>query len=430
MQNHFRRIRRILKGKESRNTLWILAERIASISIATGVTIMSARFLGAENYGLLSYGLSLIAFFTGIMKLGLDTTMVNEILDKPEKAGHLIGTSIVMRLSSSFLSISSIFLLVLVLNGESPLLLSIVFLQSLVLVFQAFNVIDFWFQSQLQSKYVSIAKIIASLSMGIYSAFLLLAGKDVRWFAFSTTLSSLVVAVILAGAFLKTGQRFRVSFPLSKELLSRSHHFIFTSVIVAVYVQIDKVMIANILNEEELGFYAAALLISSTWIFLPESIIISARPRLIDGRRSLGEEFFLLKLKDLYFQLFWLSVFISIFICLSASILIKILYGNEYLDSIPVIQIYVWSIPFAVLGTARGIWIVAEGKGKYSKYHLGLGVLINVLLNLVLIPRLGIAGAALATVLTEICTCFITPLITKATRPHPKLVVQAILKLR
>lgn len=90
MQNHFRRIRRILKGKESRNTLWILAERIASISIATGVTIMSARFLGAENYGLLSYGLSLIAFFTGIMKLGLDTTMVNEILDKPEKAGHLI----------------------------------------------------------------------------------------------------------------------------------------------------------------------------------------------------------------------------------------------------------------------------------------------------------------------------------------------------
>ena len=93
---------------------------------------------------------------------------------------------------------------------------------------------------------------------------------------------------------------------------------------------------------------------------------------------------------------------------------------------IKVLKIAIWCEVFSVIGTARGIWILAEEKNKFVKYYLAIGVVVNLVLNMVMIPFCGIEGAALATLLTQITTSMIAPLFFKSTRIHTKLVCEAL----
>ena len=89
------------------------------------------------------------------------------------------------------------------------------------------------------------------------------------------------------------------------------------------------------------------------------------------------------------------------------------------------LQILVWVELFSMIGTARGIWILAENKNRYVKYYLGIGVVTNLVLNVVLIPIWGTTGAALATLITQITTSLIAPLFFKETKLHTLIVLRA-----
>ena len=79
------------------------------------------------------------------------------------------------------------------------------------------------------------------------------------------------------------------------------------------------------------------------------------------------------------------------------------------------------------MGSARGIWILCENKNRYTKLYLLWGLLVNLILNWLLIPRMGIEGAALATLITQIVTCIIAPVFYKETRIHTWILLQSIL---
>lgn len=87
-----------------------------------------------------------------------------------------------------------------------------------------------------------------------------------------------------------------------------------------------------------------------------------------------------------------------------------ILYGEAYLGAVETLRIAIWFETFAMIGTARGIWILCENKNKYVKYYLGIGAVVNLILNSVLIPKFGINGAAFAALVTQITTSLIAPL--------------------
>lgn len=420
-------IRELLAAKSAKNGIYILIERFVSLGATTVVTVLSARYLGTENFGILNYGLTLVSLFAGIMKLGLDSIMVNELITHRNRQGELLGTSIVLRLLSSLLSCVSIGALLLILDANQELVIVVSLIQSLILVFQAFYILDYWFQSNLNSKYVSIAKIAATVLTTTYSGFLLFTGKSLQWFAASTVLTGLIVALTLLIFYKRqAGQKLTFSCQTARYLLSKSHHFIIANIISLVYVQIDKVMIGNILNQGELGIYSAALMLCTAWTFLPEAIITSLRPGIMGAKLEAREDLYLWKLKRLYFIIFWLSLVVAAAIALAAPVLVPLLFGEGFSEATLTLQIAIWYVPFSMLGSARGIWIVSEAKYKYSKYYLGIGLVLNVLLNLVLIPTLGLAGAAIATIITELLTCFVAPLIFKETRTHPRIVTQAI----
>ncbi|MCA9329928.1 oligosaccharide flippase family protein, partial [Candidatus Saccharibacteria bacterium] len=287
-----------------KNGFWIISERIISTGITVAITLIAARYLGAVNYGILSYGLTLATIFTGLMKLGIDSIIVNELINNSQKQGSLLGTSIILRVVSSIFSILSIGLIAYALNSNDEVLVLVSVVQALILLFQAIHILDYWFQSQLKSKYVSIAKIVATAISAIYSIYILVIVESVVWFAASTMLAALVIALLLYVFYrMQGGDRLSWSWTDGQYILAKSYHFIIANVIAMMYVQIDKLMVGSMIGIAELGVYSAALLFCTAWVFLPDSIITSMRPSILSARLK-SSSLYLRRLKQLYFVIF------------------------------------------------------------------------------------------------------------------------------
>lgn len=414
-----------MKNKKIKNSIWIISERVFQALISLILTILTSRYLGPSNYGVLNYGATLVSLFLVIMKLGLDTIVVNELVKNRENEGKILGTSIILRLISGFISIIAMTILVCLLHSDSKLIIITSILQSLVIIVQSINILDYWFQSHLKSKYVSIAKGIAYLIVAIYKIYLLVTGKSVIWFALSTVLDYIVISTFLIIFYKKMGgQKLMFDRNIGKYLLSNSYHFIISGIMVTIYTQIDKLMIGSMINETELGYYSAALTLCSVWVFVPEAILTSVKPSIFQAKKDNSN--YLKRLKQTYAIIFWLCVIVALFITIFSKYLILIIYGKEYIAAASVLRILIWYVPFSQLGVARGIWIVSENKNKYSKKYMIWGVIINISLNYILIPYIGIVGATIATIITELFTCFITPLFYKDTRIHTKYLLESI----
>ena len=426
MKELINKIKSIKEKKVAKNTMWILAERITQMIISLVVGVISARYLGPSNYGILNYGASLVTLFTAICKLGLENVIIKDYVDKRNENGKILGTAMVMRLFSSLLSVIAIVIIVCILKPNDSTILVVTILQSIALLFQAYELIDYWFQSNLNSKYVSIAKTIAYIIVAVYKVSLLILKKPVEWFAFSTSLDYIIIMLIILWMYKKNkGQKLEFSLETAKSLIYRSYHFIFSGLLVTLYMQMDKVMIGSYRSDGEVGLYSAATTICSMWGFIPEAIINSVRPTLYEAKK-VSEDAYIKRQKILYAIVFWISVIFAIGITVFSDLIINILYGKDYLQAKPALLISAWYPTFAYLGSARGPWIVINNKNKYSKKYIFWGAVINLILNAILIPKTGITGAAIATLISQIAVALIAPLIYKETRITVKHMVEAI----
>lgn len=415
------------KSKFMRNTGWLLFEQIFRMILALLVTSQMARYLGAHNYGLLNYGVAYIAIFMTLSKLGIDSIIVHEIIKNRKNTGEIVGTTIVLRSISSLISILMIYVLVVFLNPNEKMLHVITIIQSLSLIFVAFDVVGFWFQSNLQSKYAVISKSIAFTLVSIWRIILIYFEAPVEYFAFATVLEAITISAFMVVFYIKfNGQKLSFSFQVAKKLLIRSSSFIISGLLVSIYTQMDKIMLGKIADESTVGIYSAAMTIASLWIFVPNALIESARPVIMSTKES-NEKLYLLRYKQLLCSIIWLSIFASLFISLLSKPLVLIIFGDQFTESIFVLAVLIWSRIFALIGVTRSIWLISENQVKYQIYFVGVGAFLNVILNFVLIPKYGAMGAAIATIFAEVLSSTVALLFFKKTRPLFKLIIEAFI---
>lgn len=396
--------------------------------ISLVISILSARYLGPTNYGTLNYTASIVTLFSSIATLGMESVVIKRFIEEPKNEGKYIGGCIGLRTISSILSTLTICFIVCVLNPGDNVKLVMALLQSLQLLFRSVHILDSWFQRHLKSKFVSIGKMIAGILVAAYKIYLLLSSKSVIWFALNNTLSDLIVAIILYLFYRKEGnQRIEYRLDYGRDVLKDSYHFIISGLMVALYGQMDKIMIGKALTDAEVGLYSIATGICGMWIFIPIAVINSYRPMIMELKNRGEESLYIRRLKQLYSAIIWMCIGVSSFICIFGKVIIQIMYGEAYLGATSALKIAIWFETFSMIGTARGIWIVSENKNRYVKYYLGIGVLVNLVLNTALIPVWGIDGAALATLVTQITTSLIAPLFFKDTRIHTKYVLDAFI---
>ena len=420
------KIKRIFINKEIRNASWIILEQVFQMMVSLVVGVLSARYLGPSNYGALSYTLSFVSFLTSVATLGMEGVVMKKIIMHPEDEGVYLGSAMLLRTISSVLCMGAVVLTVGILNPDDKLKWLLALLQSFQLLFKSFQILDIWFQRYLKSRYTSIGKMIACLIVSAYKIFLLATGKSIVWFALSNAFTDLVISIVLWCFYKKEhGQRLSVQCGKGVEVLSESYHFILSGLMSAIYGQMDRIMIGSMMTDNEVGLYTVATAICGMWVFVPNAIINSFRPQIIELKKVSSHEHYITRLEQLYSFVIWLCITATLAICILSRFIVGTLYGSAYMGAVRTLRIAIWYETFAMIGSARGIWILCEDKNKYVKYYLGIGAAVNLVLNSLMIPAWGINGAAIATLITQIVTSLIAPTIFRETRDHTWIVLRA-----
>lgn len=394
----------MFQQKVFQNAKWIIGCKIVQSLLNLIIGMLTARYLGPSNYGLISYAASIVSFLVPIMQLGMRSTLVQEFIADPDKKGEILGTALTMSAVTSFACILGVFVLTSVVNcGERDTILICV-LYSASLLFQAIEMVQYWFQAELLSKYPSLAMLGAYFLVSVYKLFLLATKKNVFWFAVAYSIDYAIIDAILLLIYRKMGmQKLKFSIYRAKTLFNRSKHYIISGLMVTVFANTDHIMLKLMIGELENGYYTAAVTSAGVANFVYAAIIDSFRPLVLSSKLENQKEFEK-NISRLYCLIIYLALAQSIVFTVAAKIIVKILYGNNYLATAPVLRIVVWYIAFSYIGTIRNIWILAEGKQNYLWVINLCGALMNIALNILLIPWFGACGAAVASVSTQFFT--------------------------
>jgi O-antigen/teichoic acid export membrane protein len=222
----------------------------------------------------------------------------------------------------------------------------------------------------------------------------------------------------------RQGGALRFSPSCVRHMLGSSRYYILSGLMVLTFGQSDRIMIKLMMGDQPMGYYAAAMMCVGCTDFLFMAIIDSFRPVILDARLRSRREFEE-RMTGLYAIVCALSFGQSVLVTLLAKPMILILCGRAYLPAAHALRIVVWYTAFSYIGVARNIWMMAEGRQRLLLPVNLCGAVMNIALNLWLIPSMGIEGAAIATLLTQIFANVVMGFVVRPLRENNRLLLAA-----
>ena len=271
-----------------------------------------------------------------------------------------------------------------------------------------------------------MAMLAAYFVVALYKVYLLATGKSVYWFAVVSSIEFAIVGFSLLGVYHgQGGQKLTASLAMAKKLFSRSRYYIMSSVMVTFFQNTDHVMLQIMMGDAENGIYTAAVTCTTVVSFVYSAIIDSARPVILENKKA-GTSAYEAGISKLYCITTYLSLLQGVGFSLLAKPIVMVLFGESYMAAVPVLRILIWYLSFSLMGRVRNIWILAEEKQQILwKINLS-GAIMNIVVNAMVIPLWGAAGAALASLLTQIFTNFVLSFIMEPLRENVVLLLKGI----
>lgn len=415
LKDTYQKIKRYLH-----NTLWIMGEKVASLGLSFLVTVVVARYLGPEDFGLFSYAISVSALFTAAGHMGLSGLVVREIVNKPDARGETLGTTIGLKLIGMVIGYVGLLVYGALYEGiksEEFILLAIA---GVVLLMRPFDVVDYWFQAFVQARYVTAARLSGLVTSSALKLAFVFFGASVVFFVVANVANAFVVmAVFLAIYSLKSQIRisqWTFSWQRAKELLSQGWMVYLGSIFAVIYLKVDQVMLRWFEGAEAVGIYAVAAQFSEAWYFVPAAIVTSVFPKLIKLRES-SQEAFDKRFQQLLDLLLGLALVVAILMTFAAEFLVTTFFGTHYIESASILVVHIWAALFIFMRAAFSKWILIENVLLFSLLTQGSGAVVNLALNYMLIPSYGPVGAAYATLISYSFAAFFSLVLYKKTRP-------------
>jgi O-antigen/teichoic acid export membrane protein len=390
------------------NTSWLLGEKFLRLTVGLFVGIWLARYLGPEQFGTLSYAESFVAIFSAFMTLGLNSIVVRELVGGKTSQDVLLGTALGLRVAGSLCML----LLVLIAvygYGIDRQTNSIVLIIALAAAFRIFEVIDFYFQARVISRYSAISNGCVVIASSFLKIYLILIKAPLITFACVFLFDTFLLAALYLYFYQRRGESvlsFKFRSETARKLLSDSWPLIFSGILISIYMKIDQVMVREYLGEWHVGQYAAAVRLSDAWLFITVVITSSLFPAIVNAK-NISSDLFEERMTRLYKLLVFISLVISCVIFIFSEQLVLLTFGTDYASAIPVLQLYIWSIVFVFLNNASWKWYIAENLQKIAMLRLCLGAIVNIGLNMLFIPRFGLEGAAYATLISYVMATYL-----------------------
>lgn len=413
-------------NKIVKNASWIVGCKIAQSVLSFIVTMLTARFLGPSNYGLVSYAASIVAFVAPIVQLGLGNIQVQELVNDKESEGKIVGTTLCFSLFSAIFCYIGIISFAMIANASEQETIIVCALYGIILFFQGAELLQYWFQANYLSKYASIVSLIAFFLVTIYRVILLIIQADIYLFAVANAIDYFVILLALLFVYKYLGgKQLSFSFTLGRKMLAKSRYYIVANMMVAIFSQADRIMLKLMVDDAATGIYSAAMSCAGLANFVFIAIIDSFRPLIFENYK-ISREKFENSISQLYSIIIYLSLAECIVVTVFSKYIIGLIYGEAYFEAIAPLQIGVWYSTFSFIGNIRNIWILAEGKQRWVWIINLSGVLANVVGNLFLIPIWGVTGAAFASLVTQIFANVFVSYLISDTRPNTKLMLKGL----
>jgi len=387
--------------KYFKNISWVFFAKIITMGISFLATIYIARSLGPTNYGQLSYTISFVGLFSFLASLGIDQILYRDLIRYPEKRNEYMGSAVGLRLISSIITVFVCIISAILLSPKDVSLV-LIFIVSFSFIFSTFQLLNYEFQAEAKSKFISIVSIFSVLILNILKIIIILSGKGVIYLAFVILLEPILYAIGLI--YFRTKEygsikNWKFDKQIAIVILKDSYPLILSSAFVVIYSRIDQVMIKNMIDTTSVGLYDSAVKISELLYYIPNIVIWSVFPAIINAQKK-SEELYYKRIKKLFFVLILISILTALPTVILSEHIIKIIFGVGFLGAIPVLQIYVWSGIGATLGLLSQQILVSENLTKIISISTFLGMTINIILNIIWIPKYGIVGAAYATLIS------------------------------
>jgi O-antigen/teichoic acid export membrane protein len=380
------------------NTGWLFIDKLVRILFGIVVSIWVARYLGPEDFGILSYALAIFNLLIPVAGLGLESIIIRNLARHDRPPSEVLGTAFGLKLIASLgtLLIAVPFILMLETDRATQLTVLIVVTG---LIFHSFHVIDYWFQSLIASKFVVGARIAAlSLSALLKIVFIILE-LSVIYFALSVLVETVLFAIGLLFVYYKTNgstNTWTFSRDTGKVNVKESWTLILAALPAAIYLRIDQIMLGRMAGQDEVGIYAVAVMITESFYFIPVIIVSSILPALVRFHSHEPVKF-RKTVSDYIKASTWFSALIIVVCILLSERIFLWLYGTEYHESAQVFTVHILSLLSVFIGFFFSKICIVLNRTYVNLLAAMSTAIVNIILNLVFIPYWGALGAAAAT---------------------------------
>jgi PST family polysaccharide transporter len=400
------------------NLIWLSWDHLFRLGISFLVGILVARYLGPTRWGTYRYAIAFVGLFVPLIDIGLKQIIIREIVRQPEIADEFLGTSFILKSLGAVVAILISTVSIQFLRPEDPIIQGMVTVISVALIFRSFDVVDYWFQSQVESKYVVIARNSSIALTSLLRVILVGIGASLLMFSIVIFIEYFLIAVALVLIYRYRGffiRQWNVVSKRGKFLLQESWPLLLASISVTFYMQINIIILGQMTGDYEVGIYAAANRLTELWYFIPIAVSASVAPAVIKSK-ELGSDVYDLRMQRLFRLMTFFALAVSIAITVLGDEIIILVFGAEYVDSIDVLKILIWGLIFVSWGLVQGTWDVNEGLMIPKLARTLLGLITVVVLSVVLIPMLGAVGAAISMVIAFSVASFLGNLLYSRTR--------------
>ncbi|MDJ0879216.1 MAG: flippase, partial [Halieaceae bacterium] len=314
-----------------------------------------------------------------------------------DSAGTLLGSALLLRLASG--ALGSLTCVAIAMSIADPATRQMLSLLALMALLGSGEVLAFWFEARVQSRPIIIVQLLAFACGATAKLCLVMWQAELALFALVFVLETLLVAAGSLRVFRRAfpaAMKLRVSTAVMRQLLRDSWPLLVSSLAIIIYTRADQVMLGQLASTAAVGQYSAAVSISEFWHLLIVAVSASVMPGIIRVH-SENRQLFLDRIQLTLDVMTSVTAIVVLALSLLAPLVVALLFGSAYAEAGTVLAIHAWSSIFVVWGVIGSGWHLAEDRQQLSMQRTLLGAAANIALNLVLIPRYGAVGAAVAT---------------------------------
>ncbi len=363
----------------------------------------TVRYLGAEGFGILSFALAFAGILGVLADLGLGTLTVREVARDKSLTGKYLGNIAVIKI---ILVVITYALIVLVINlmGYPVLTIKIVYMIAISVCFNSFtNMFYSIFQAYEKLEFRSLGNIINSVLLLVGSLVVITQSLNIAWFAYINVIASFLT---LGYAFCVCRWKFitpklEIDLVFWKPTIKEALPFFLSAAVDIVAFRIDIVMLSMIKGDTVAGWYSASYKLMEVLLFIPAAFAGSIYPVLSSSFVSSQNFLKVASQKSLHY-LFIIGIPIALGTTILADKIILFIYRGDFVQSIVSLQILIWTIPIIFLTFMSGTILASMNRQITVLKFNFICMIFNVVINLLLIPRFGLIGASITTVITSL----------------------------